>query len=247
MKDTRIIMGMPVTLEIVDNGVTITDIEKIYNYFTLVDERFSTYKDTSEISKINRGEISELEYSNEMKEIFRLAENTRVESNNFFNIKKSDGSYDPSGIVKGWAILNADKILKENGFNNFCLDVGGDITTSGVSDTGEPWRIGIRNPFNVNEIIKVVENQDKGIATSGTYIRGEHIYNPNDHHSPPPDIVSLTVIGPDVYEADRFATAAFAMGRDGIYFIERLPGFEGYMIDSKGVATMTSSFEKYTK
>ena len=54
-------------------------------------------------------------------------------------------------------------------------------------------------------------------------------------------------MGPNVLEADRFATAAFAMGREGIHFIESLKGFEGYAIDAKGIATMTSGFEVYTK
>ncbi len=72
---------------------------------------------------------------------------------------------------------------------------------------------------------------DCGVATSGTSIRGQHIYNPQDDAAPIDEIVSLTVIGPNIYEADRFATAAFAMGSDGIVFIEQLDGFEGYMID----------------
>jgi thiamine biosynthesis lipoprotein len=58
-------------------------------------------------------------------------------------------------------------------------------------------------------------------------------------------IASLTVVGPNVYEADRFATAAFAMEEDGIMFIESLKNFEGYSINSEGIATMTSGFEKY--
>ena len=56
----------------------------------------------------------------------------------------------------------------------------------------------------------------------------------------------MTVIGPNVYEADRFATPAFAMGKKGIDFVENLPGLEGYMVDKDGIATMTSGFEKYT-
>jgi thiamine biosynthesis lipoprotein len=56
------------------------------------------------------------------------------------------------------------------------------------------------------------------------------------------DIVSLTVVGPDVLEADRFATAAFAMGRDGIGFIEARTGLEGFAIASNGTATETSGF-----
>ena len=83
------------------------------------------------------------------------------------------------------------------------------------------------------------------MATSGTYVRGQHIYNPKNSDQPVTGIVSLTVIGPDIYEADRFATAAFAMGPAGIIFIEQLAGFEGYMIDPNGLATYTSGFERY--
>ena len=57
--------------------------------------------------------------------------------------------------------------------------------------------------------------------------------------------VSVTVLGPNVYEADRFATAAFAMGSEGIHFIEGLSGFEGYLIDKSGIAALTSGFADY--
>ena len=103
----------------------------------------------------------------------------------------------------------------------------------------------INNPFNQKEIVKIVELCDQGIATSGTYIRGQHIYNPFKKEDIITDIVSLTIIGPNVYEADRFATAAFAMGKEGVNFIEQLPGLEGYVIDERGVATMTSGFNNY--
>ena len=59
------------------------------------------------------------------------------------------------------------------------------------------------------------------------------------------EIASISVIGPNVYEADRFATAAFAMGEKGIEFIEGLKGFEGYMIKNNQIAVMTSGFKKY--
>ena len=65
----------------------------------------------------------------------------------------------------------------------------------------------------------------------------------HDPARPIEDIVSLTVIGPDVLEADRFATAGFAMGRAGILFIEQTPGLEGYLVDRNGRATLTSGFE----
>lgn len=248
MKETRLLMGMPVTIEVADKNVTAQDLNDIFEYFSYVEETFSFYKPTSEISKINRGEILPDDYSADMKEIFVLAEDTKRQTNGYFDIKNTKGMFDPSGIVKGWAIYKASKKLEEKGFNNFFVDAGGDIQTKGKNADGEVWRVGIQNPFSATpSVIKVLEIADMGVATSGTYVRGQHIYNPHNRIQTFDDIVSLTVIGPNVYEADRFATSAFAMGFNGINFIEMLPGFEGYIINSNGQATMTSGFEKYVK
>lgn len=238
-------MGMPVTAEVVDKGATEDVLEKVFKYFSYVDEKFSTYKETSEISAINRGELLESEWSVDMKEIFALSEKTKQETNGYFDIRKPDGAIDPSGIVKGWSIRNAAKILDKEGFKNFFVDVAGDIEARGKNAEGKLWTVGIRNPFNRKENIKILSLDNMGIATSGTYVRGQHIYNPHKV-GPLGEIVSLTVVGPNVYEADRFATPAFAMGKEGIYFIENLPGLEGYMIDKNGIATETTNFSKYT-
>jgi thiamine biosynthesis lipoprotein len=244
VKQTQIMMGMPITLEVVDPWVTETAFDDVFAYFEYVDEKFSTYKADSEISQINRREEKIEESSEDMKTIFGLAEQTRVETNGYFNIQHND-TYDPSGIVKGWAIYNASQILRREGFENFYVEAGGDIQISGLNDLRQNWRVGIRNPFNLDEIVKVLSITDCGVATSGTYVRGQHIYNPLDDDQIITDILSLTVIGPDIYEADRFATAAFAMGRTGIEFIECLEGFEGYMIDRNKLATFTTGFEKW--
>ncbi|CAN5755055.1 FAD:protein FMN transferase [soil metagenome] len=245
MRESRLIMGMPVHLEIVDADVPAEAFEEVFEYFKSVDERFSTYKHDSEISRINRGEIATETYSPEMKEVFQLASKTTQETNGYFSIRTPEGSIDPSGIVKGWAIQKAAELLQARGYQNFYLEIGGDIQTRGQDPDGAEWSIGIRHPFTEGEIVKVVFPKGKGIATSGTYIRGNHIYNPHAKDEPVA-FVSLTVIGPTVYEADRFATAAFAMGEVGMTFLEQLPGFEAYAIDGSGIATMTSGFEIYT-
>lgn len=236
-------MGMPITVEVVDAGVEEAVFDEVFSYFDYVDKKFSTYKDDSEISKINRGELKEFDFSTDMKQVFQLSEDTKRITKGYFDIKSKDGKHDPSGLVKGWAIYNASQILIKHGFSNFYVEAGGDIQTYGKNSHGEKWRVGIRNPLNQEEIIKVVGLSGNGIATSGTYIRGQHIYNPHDKENKILDILSLSVIGKNVYEADRFATAAFAMGRDGINFIESLPGLEGYMVDKNGVATMTTGFK----
>jgi len=240
-------MGMPITVEVVGKNADNSTLALAFDYFRYVDEKFSTYKDTSEITQINKGVLKEEDYSEDMKEIFKLSELTKKETNNYFDIRTPENSFDPSGLVKGWAIHNAALIFKRRGIKNFCIEAGGDIETFGINSEGKPWTVGIRNPFKNEELVKILQIKDKGIATSGTYIRGQHIYNPNNKREKLEDVASLTVVGPDIYEADRFATAAFAMGKEGIMFIEKLPGFEGYMIDRNGIATMTNGFEQYIR
>jgi thiamine biosynthesis lipoprotein len=246
MQQTRTIMGMPVRLEIVDPHATQTAYDEVFAYLTSVDERFSTYMENSEISRINRGEILPAAYSDEMKKVFALAHDTEKVTEGYFSIHSPDGSIDPSGLVKGWAINNASSLLRDHGFQNFYIEIAGDIQTSGKDSRGEEWSIGIRNPFVREEIVKVFYPHGNGIATSGTYERGAHIYNPLNPDATAYDFVSFTVIGPDIYEADRFATAAFVMGVPGMHFIERLDGFEAYAIDAQGRALMTSGIDAYT-
>jgi len=238
-------MGMPVVANVVDKGVTDEDINEVFSYFHHIDNKFSTYKENSEISQINRGELKAGQYSSEMKKILSLSEKTKKETNGYFDIHIND-ALDPSGIVKGYALFEAAKALKARGFNNFYVEIAGDIQVCGKNEKNESWKVGIQNPFNKNEIIKVVYLEGQGIATSGTYVRGKHIYNPKSEEKAD-DIISITVIGPNIYEADRFATAAFAMGKKGIGFIEKLKGFEGYMIQKDKKAVYTSGFENYVQ
>jgi thiamine biosynthesis lipoprotein len=246
-------MGMPITVKIAKNEKRKTkkDVEKVFDYFRYVDGEYSPFKETSEVAKLNRGEM----VSEEMTEILKIAQDLKKKTGGYFDIKRPDGKIDPSGIVKGWAIKNASDILRKLGYERFYIDAGGDAEI-----VGKNWAWGIRNPFNKSEIVKILNLSDCGIATSGTYERGQHIYlpagatrqalqagDPIGKNAEITDIVSLTVIGPNVFEADKFATPAFAMGKRGIEFIEKQKNLEGYMIDRNGIATMTSGFDKYTK
>jgi thiamine biosynthesis lipoprotein len=243
MQQARLLMGMPITVAVLDAAVTSVDLEQVFASFVAVDEVFSTYKETSEISRINRGELAVQDASRQVQTILRLSEQTRRQTHGYFDIHSQAG-LDPSGIVKGWAIRRAASMLRRRGFGHFFIDAGGDIQLAGTRQ-GQPWRVGIRNPFKRTENVKVLALSERGVATSGSAIRGQHIYNPHQPRAPIREIVSLTVIGPNIYEADRFATAAFAMGQQGIQFIEHLEGFEGYLIDAQARATFTSGFERY--
>lgn len=244
MRDTRLIMGMPITIEVV-GGDGHAAMEAAFRYFGEVDARFSPYKAESELSVMNRGELPDEALSSDMRAVLTLAEDTRRQTRGYFDIRRPDGEVDPSGLVKGWAIREAARVLERNGITDFIVDAGGDIECRGTNGQGEPWRVGIRNPFHQDQIVKVVVPGNGGVATSGHYVRGAHIYDPHTGGPAPDELASITIIGPDVYEADRFATAAFAMGRDGINFVEEQDGLEGYAIDRHGIATMTSGFERF--
>lgn len=238
-------MGMPIILEVVDATVTPQVFREIFSLFKSIDAQFSPYKKTSEVSKINRRELFEKDFSQEMREIYDLAQITKKETNGYFDVYRN-GYFDPSGIVKGWSIQKAAELLRSKGFCNFYINAGGDVQVSGLNN-GEKWRVGIRHPSEQDKIVKIIRILDQGIATSGTYLRGEHIYDPHKKAERVTEIVSISVIGPDVFNADRFATAAFAMGKKGIEFINSLPGYAGYMIDKEGIATYTEGFKKYLK
>lgn len=245
MRQQRTIMGMPVIVDLPSPAASQADLERVFAFLVSIDEQFSPFKAHSEVSRFNSGQVKEWQLSPAFQNVLALSEETKALTHGFFDVFRH-GHCDPSGLVKGWAIHQAADVIRAMGYRDFYVEAGGDIEVGNGEAAGQPWRIGIRHPFHLDQMVKVVALRDQGIATSGTYERGRHIYNPVNDELADDDIVSLTVIGPDIYEADRFATAAFAMGRSGAGFIENRRGLEAYMIDRNGIATMTSGFERYT-
>src|SRR5437868_6869260 len=104
VRETRLMMGMPITLEIADPAGAPADLAAVWDYFTYVDATFSTYKDSSEISQLNRRALALAEASADVRAIYALAEQTRLETDGYFDARRVGGDYDPTGVVKGWAI-----------------------------------------------------------------------------------------------------------------------------------------------
>lgn len=244
MRETRILMGMPITIEVV-GARSIAPLEEAFAWFAEVDARFSPYRPDSELMRFNRGEIGRGALSPEMEEILALADETRRETLGYFDITRPGGGIDPSGIVKGWAIREAGRLIAWAGYPDHFVEAGGDVQCAGLNPAVRPWRIGIRNPFDLTQMVKVVEIGSGAVATSGDYVRGRHIYDPHSRAEARGRWVSLTVIAHDIYDADRLATAAFAMGEAGMIFLEQRTGIEAYAIAGDGMATMTSGFKAF--
>jgi thiamine biosynthesis lipoprotein len=246
IRRTWLQMGMPVTVCIQDDQGGPADIAAVYALFDAIDRRFSPYRADSEVSRLNAGEFSRDDISAELASILARCAQTKAETGGYFDPER-DGRIDPSGLVKGWAIERASDLLASRGLGNYVVDAGGDVRAVGRNGAGQPWRVGIRNPFNRDEIIKILEIDDGGVATSGTAVRGSHIYNPWRPDPLEGDLVSLTIVGPTTYDADRFATAAFAMGQGGVAFIAERPELEAYAVTAGGRAIRTEGFVRYVR
>jgi thiamine biosynthesis lipoprotein len=226
------VMGMPVVLDVRDDaGVGDAVLDRVFDWLRFVDTTFSTYKEDSEISRFNRGELALSDAHETVREVLDRCEELREETGGYFDARAPlPGQVDPSGLVKGWAVDRAAAILDEAGARNYAVNAGGDMVLRGGALPDDRWRVGIQHPLIRDRIAKVVEANDLAVATSGAYARGEHVVDPHTG-KPPAGVLSVTITGPQLATADAYATAAFAMGDDGPAWTRGLPdGYEAMTI-----------------
>jgi thiamine biosynthesis lipoprotein len=244
-------MGTAISFDIRDPEVPAAAIDAAFDYLRDIDRRFSTYKPDSEVSRLSRGEITPDECSGDVREVLELCERVRLTSEGYFDIRahRWDGGLDPSGLVKGWSLENAARILEAAGARNYCINGGGDLVLRGGPEPEATWRIGIRHPLEATKLATVVAMRDGAVATSGAYERGDHVLDPFTGLAVA-GVLSITVVGPSLTLADAYATAAFAMGPTGLAWIAGLEGYEGCSITadrdgSNGRLNWTEGFDGY--
>ena len=218
------VMGMPIIVDVRDPDVDDAVLDRAFDWLRFVDATFSTYKDESEISRINRGELELADAHETVREVLGRCEELRQETGGYFDARAPlPGHIDPSGLVKGWAVDRAGAILAEGGARNYAVNAGGDMVLRGGALPDDSWRVGIQHPLIRDRIAKVVVANDLAVATSGAYERGDHVVDPHSA-SPPAGVLSVTITGPELATADAYATAAFAMGEAGPSWTALLPG-----------------------
>lgn len=220
-------MGTVISLAAPDGGADTAAADRAFAWLHEVDRRFSPFRPDSEVDRLARaGAIDPGTVSADMAEILELCEIVEALSDGAFDIRRHrpDGAPDPTGVVKGWAIDRAAALLEAGGMTRYCLAAGGDVLARGGRASGLPWRIGIAHPTVRGTTALVLEAQDLAVATSGITERGEHIVDGRTGQ-PARELLTLSVAGPDLGRADAYATAAFAMGRDGLRWVESLPGY----------------------
>ena len=163
-------------------------------------------------------------------------------------IKPKNVKLNFNAIVPGYAADICSKIIIRNGFNNFLVNVGGEIFCK-----GDNWKIGIQHPRSKNEILMKINVNNYGISTSGDYeqfiIKGKkrfnHIFNPKTG-LPANECESVTIIAKDALTSDVFSTAVFVLGPSkGINLINKEKDIEGIIVDTTGNIIKSIGFKNF--
>lgn len=190
----------------------------------------------------NKGRIDELP-TNELiqKTLNKIGVENILIKNNLLVKLKPHIELDFSAIAKGYGVDKVSELLILKNMNNFMVEIGGEVYCSGKNNNND-WAIGLQNPFSElgNEnILKVINLNDKAMATSGNYrnyfeINGQkysHTINPKTGFPVTHNIVSVTVVANDCSSADAYATALMVMEKnEGIELINSINGIEAVVI-----------------
>ena len=130
-------------------------------------------------------------------------------------------SFDLGGIGKGFAGDEAAKKMKEFGIESALLDLGGNIQLIGGKPNGDPWTVGIKNPFDKDSIVGTLSAKDVAIITSAGYERyfegpdGHkyiHIFDGTTGCPVENDLVSTTAIAESGTYCDGLSTTLYVLG-----------------------------------
>jgi thiamine biosynthesis lipoprotein len=245
------IMGMPISIHVrgprMDDADVAEAAEAVFAELREVDAALSTYREDSEISRLRRGELDLDACSADVREVAALCEEARRRTGGAFdaNLPGADGrvSFDPTGLVKGWAAGRAARHLDALDGCSYSLNAGGDVVVGGRDADAAPWRVGVGRPFHPDQLVAVLELSHGAVATSGRAQRGPHIVDPATG-DPASELHSVTVTGPSLLWADVLATAAYVRGERAFDLIAAHADYEAIVVDGAGEVSSTAGFAR---
>jgi thiamine biosynthesis lipoprotein len=109
---------------------------------------------------------------------------------------------------KGYLVDLVSNLIEENGYDEYCVDAGGDI----FYKNKEVLKVGLENPDNTKQVIGVCELKDESICGSAGNRRAwgnfTHIINPKTMTSPK-EIKAVWVVAKTALLADALTTCLF--------------------------------------
>ncbi len=169
---------------------------------------------------------------------------------------------DAAAIAKGYSCDVIAQFLQSKGYENYMVEIGGEVVTHGVNPKGELWRIGISKPTDDNnvdnpELQASVSIGDIGTATSGNYRqfyykdgkRFSHTVNPHTGYPVEHNLLSATVFAENCMTADALATAFMVMGLEKAKeYVEKqeskVTAYFIYADDENNIRTLTVGPDK---
>lgn len=166
----------------------------------------------------------------------------KVSTDGYLSKQKAAVSLDLASIAKGYGVDQVAEVMWGLGFDDFLVEIGGEIFAAGVRSDGNQWRVGINQPSRdaaMDAVYAVVGLKDKAMATSGDYRNfyqiGDRIYShiidPATGYPVQNGVVSASVVAPNCTLADGLATALLVMGPEaGVALLNRLPDVHGVIV-----------------
>ncbi|MEJ2157526.1 MAG: FAD:protein FMN transferase [Desulfobacteraceae bacterium] len=179
-----------------------------------------------------------------------------VSPDGYLKKRRPGVTVDLASIAKGYGVDMVGALIKELGFNDHLVEIGGEVFAAGRRIDGKQWKVGVSVPekgAGATDVYKALALEDLAMATSGDYRNFEeisgriysHIIDPRSGWPVENGVVSASVIAPNCTLADGLATAMVVMGpQEGIRLLNRLEKVEGLIIVRKPDGVLVDHYSK---
>ncbi len=171
-----------------------------------------------------------------------------VQSTIFLKLKGMKIGFGALG--EGYATDKCRTMMIAKGIEAGIVNGSGDMSTWGKQPNGQPWKIGITNPFKPEKLLAVVPLNQGAVTTSGSYEkfvifngkRYSHIINPATGY-PATGLCSVTVFGPNAETANGLSTSMMVLGQTkGLLLLQKFPDYSCVMITDNGKVIKSKNF-----
>ena len=109
----------------------------------------------------------------EIKEVLKYTGFDKLKfADGYSRVKKSnDNIYiNLSAIAKGYGVDRIARLLEDEGYTDFVVEIGGEVVARGSrSEEEKGWKIGVVKPSETPETAFVADLRNAAVATSGDY------------------------------------------------------------------------------